>query len=204
MIRRPPRSTHCISSAASDVYKRQTQSTWAMLKLISNFIYLKYYVLYMLKQIEAAEIQIVAIKVIFFQQKLYMNQIALRCYSFYHYIKGYKFYNASKQEQQLTNQINQMYHNVNIKRYVRLFAYISYYSIYWVHFLNNSQLLYLFQLYNQYVLLLFENQNRQLIQAAHQNIQFCYVYASSTLENIQSDVIQSCLLYTSPSPRDQA
>eukprot|EP00825_Cyclidium_porcatum_P049447 TRINITY_DN854_c0_g1_i2.p3 TRINITY_DN854_c0_g1~~TRINITY_DN854_c0_g1_i2.p3 ORF type:complete len:127 (+),score=16.60 TRINITY_DN854_c0_g1_i2:121-501(+) len=31
MIRRPPRSTHCISSAASDVYKRQvsTQSTWA-------------------------------------------------------------------------------------------------------------------------------------------------------------------------------
>ena len=25
MIRRPPRSTHCISSAASDVYKRQTQ-----------------------------------------------------------------------------------------------------------------------------------------------------------------------------------
>eukprot|EP00825_Cyclidium_porcatum_P045110 TRINITY_DN6770_c0_g1_i5.p2 TRINITY_DN6770_c0_g1~~TRINITY_DN6770_c0_g1_i5.p2 ORF type:complete len:127 (+),score=40.30 TRINITY_DN6770_c0_g1_i5:120-500(+) len=30
MIRRPPRSTHCISSAASDVYKRQvsTQSTW--------------------------------------------------------------------------------------------------------------------------------------------------------------------------------
>ena len=25
MIRRPPRSTHCISSAASDVYKRQQQ-----------------------------------------------------------------------------------------------------------------------------------------------------------------------------------
>eukprot|EP00825_Cyclidium_porcatum_P002990 TRINITY_DN11391_c0_g2_i5.p1 TRINITY_DN11391_c0_g2~~TRINITY_DN11391_c0_g2_i5.p1 ORF type:complete len:135 (+),score=38.55 TRINITY_DN11391_c0_g2_i5:93-497(+) len=25
MIRRPPRSTHCISSAASDVYKRQVQ-----------------------------------------------------------------------------------------------------------------------------------------------------------------------------------
>ena len=24
MIRQPPRSTHCISSAASDVYKRQT------------------------------------------------------------------------------------------------------------------------------------------------------------------------------------
>eukprot|EP00825_Cyclidium_porcatum_P033617 TRINITY_DN3559_c0_g1_i13.p1 TRINITY_DN3559_c0_g1~~TRINITY_DN3559_c0_g1_i13.p1 ORF type:complete len:105 (-),score=20.54 TRINITY_DN3559_c0_g1_i13:112-426(-) len=33
MIRRPPRSTHCISSAASDVYKRQvsTQSTWHQL-----------------------------------------------------------------------------------------------------------------------------------------------------------------------------
>eukprot|EP00826_Nyctotherus_ovalis_P011557 TRINITY_DN13000_c0_g2_i12.p1 TRINITY_DN13000_c0_g2~~TRINITY_DN13000_c0_g2_i12.p1 ORF type:complete len:198 (+),score=38.95 TRINITY_DN13000_c0_g2_i12:28-594(+) len=30
MIRRPPRSTHCISSAASDVYKRQTQSTWGI------------------------------------------------------------------------------------------------------------------------------------------------------------------------------
>eukprot|EP00825_Cyclidium_porcatum_P015128 TRINITY_DN1838_c0_g1_i6.p1 TRINITY_DN1838_c0_g1~~TRINITY_DN1838_c0_g1_i6.p1 ORF type:complete len:328 (-),score=35.48 TRINITY_DN1838_c0_g1_i6:232-1215(-) len=32
MIRRPPRSTHCISSAASDVYKRQvsTQSTWVL------------------------------------------------------------------------------------------------------------------------------------------------------------------------------
>eukprot|EP00825_Cyclidium_porcatum_P003822 TRINITY_DN11773_c0_g1_i2.p1 TRINITY_DN11773_c0_g1~~TRINITY_DN11773_c0_g1_i2.p1 ORF type:complete len:164 (-),score=48.62 TRINITY_DN11773_c0_g1_i2:272-763(-) len=29
MIRRPPRSTHCISSAASDVYKRQIeQLTW--------------------------------------------------------------------------------------------------------------------------------------------------------------------------------
>eukprot|EP00825_Cyclidium_porcatum_P041529 TRINITY_DN5470_c0_g1_i1.p2 TRINITY_DN5470_c0_g1~~TRINITY_DN5470_c0_g1_i1.p2 ORF type:complete len:160 (-),score=18.29 TRINITY_DN5470_c0_g1_i1:428-907(-) len=26
MIRRPPRSTHCISSAASDVYKRQVQT----------------------------------------------------------------------------------------------------------------------------------------------------------------------------------
>eukprot|EP00826_Nyctotherus_ovalis_P021132 TRINITY_DN16762_c0_g1_i1.p2 TRINITY_DN16762_c0_g1~~TRINITY_DN16762_c0_g1_i1.p2 ORF type:complete len:117 (-),score=44.75 TRINITY_DN16762_c0_g1_i1:392-712(-) len=26
MIRRPPRSTHCISSAASDVYKRQVRS----------------------------------------------------------------------------------------------------------------------------------------------------------------------------------
>eukprot|EP00825_Cyclidium_porcatum_P047467 TRINITY_DN7725_c0_g1_i3.p1 TRINITY_DN7725_c0_g1~~TRINITY_DN7725_c0_g1_i3.p1 ORF type:complete len:346 (-),score=87.10 TRINITY_DN7725_c0_g1_i3:225-1262(-) len=32
MIRRPPRSTHCISSAASDVYKRQTQSTWEYLQ----------------------------------------------------------------------------------------------------------------------------------------------------------------------------
>eukprot|EP00825_Cyclidium_porcatum_P011868 TRINITY_DN16139_c0_g1_i2.p4 TRINITY_DN16139_c0_g1~~TRINITY_DN16139_c0_g1_i2.p4 ORF type:complete len:122 (-),score=50.07 TRINITY_DN16139_c0_g1_i2:264-629(-) len=34
MIRRPPRSTHCISSAASDVYKRQvsTQSTWEQVK----------------------------------------------------------------------------------------------------------------------------------------------------------------------------
>eukprot|EP01017_Pseudomicrothorax_dubius_P045150 TRINITY_DN7765_c0_g1_i2.p1 TRINITY_DN7765_c0_g1~~TRINITY_DN7765_c0_g1_i2.p1 ORF type:complete len:126 (+),score=43.66 TRINITY_DN7765_c0_g1_i2:12-389(+) len=28
MIRRPPRSTQSRSSAASDVYKRQTQSTW--------------------------------------------------------------------------------------------------------------------------------------------------------------------------------
>eukprot|EP00831_Metopus_contortus_P029286 TRINITY_DN24108_c0_g1_i2.p1 TRINITY_DN24108_c0_g1~~TRINITY_DN24108_c0_g1_i2.p1 ORF type:complete len:103 (+),score=18.52 TRINITY_DN24108_c0_g1_i2:112-420(+) len=28
MIRRPPRSTQGVSSAASDVYKRQTQSTW--------------------------------------------------------------------------------------------------------------------------------------------------------------------------------
>eukprot|EP00825_Cyclidium_porcatum_P012605 TRINITY_DN16587_c0_g1_i1.p1 TRINITY_DN16587_c0_g1~~TRINITY_DN16587_c0_g1_i1.p1 ORF type:complete len:226 (-),score=58.73 TRINITY_DN16587_c0_g1_i1:118-795(-) len=33
MIRRPPRYTHCISSAASDVYKRQvsTQSTWELI-----------------------------------------------------------------------------------------------------------------------------------------------------------------------------
>ena len=29
MIRRPPRSTHCISSAASDVYKRQGVELWA-------------------------------------------------------------------------------------------------------------------------------------------------------------------------------
>ena len=28
MIRRPPRSTHCISSAASDVYKRQDYYIW--------------------------------------------------------------------------------------------------------------------------------------------------------------------------------
>ena len=28
MIRRPPRSTHCISSAASDVYKRQRLVSW--------------------------------------------------------------------------------------------------------------------------------------------------------------------------------
>jgi len=27
MIRRPPRSTHCISSAASDVYKRQSKTS---------------------------------------------------------------------------------------------------------------------------------------------------------------------------------
>eukprot|EP00825_Cyclidium_porcatum_P032782 TRINITY_DN34955_c0_g1_i1.p6 TRINITY_DN34955_c0_g1~~TRINITY_DN34955_c0_g1_i1.p6 ORF type:complete len:113 (-),score=30.16 TRINITY_DN34955_c0_g1_i1:598-936(-) len=33
-VRQPPRSTHCISSAASDVYKRQvsTQSTWGQQK----------------------------------------------------------------------------------------------------------------------------------------------------------------------------
>eukprot|EP00831_Metopus_contortus_P006226 TRINITY_DN12353_c0_g1_i2.p1 TRINITY_DN12353_c0_g1~~TRINITY_DN12353_c0_g1_i2.p1 ORF type:complete len:105 (-),score=41.38 TRINITY_DN12353_c0_g1_i2:81-395(-) len=30
MIRRPPRSTQGVSSAASDVYKRQTQSTWVV------------------------------------------------------------------------------------------------------------------------------------------------------------------------------
>eukprot|EP00831_Metopus_contortus_P005946 TRINITY_DN12240_c0_g1_i2.p1 TRINITY_DN12240_c0_g1~~TRINITY_DN12240_c0_g1_i2.p1 ORF type:complete len:152 (-),score=31.88 TRINITY_DN12240_c0_g1_i2:38-493(-) len=30
MIRRPPRSTQGVSSAASDVYKRQTQSTWGI------------------------------------------------------------------------------------------------------------------------------------------------------------------------------
>eukprot|EP00825_Cyclidium_porcatum_P032642 TRINITY_DN34868_c0_g1_i2.p5 TRINITY_DN34868_c0_g1~~TRINITY_DN34868_c0_g1_i2.p5 ORF type:complete len:105 (+),score=19.85 TRINITY_DN34868_c0_g1_i2:149-463(+) len=39
MIRRPPRSTHCISSAASDVYKRQvsTQSTWAY--VVGNYLH---------------------------------------------------------------------------------------------------------------------------------------------------------------------
>eukprot|EP00825_Cyclidium_porcatum_P023005 TRINITY_DN252_c0_g1_i7.p2 TRINITY_DN252_c0_g1~~TRINITY_DN252_c0_g1_i7.p2 ORF type:complete len:143 (-),score=36.00 TRINITY_DN252_c0_g1_i7:135-563(-) len=39
MIRRPPRSTHCISSAASDVYKRQvsTQSTWAFERTKESF-----------------------------------------------------------------------------------------------------------------------------------------------------------------------
>eukprot|EP00825_Cyclidium_porcatum_P021879 TRINITY_DN24257_c0_g1_i1.p2 TRINITY_DN24257_c0_g1~~TRINITY_DN24257_c0_g1_i1.p2 ORF type:complete len:162 (+),score=40.90 TRINITY_DN24257_c0_g1_i1:3-488(+) len=36
MIRQPPRSTHCISSAASDVYKRQTQSTWAAIIIASK------------------------------------------------------------------------------------------------------------------------------------------------------------------------
>eukprot|EP00825_Cyclidium_porcatum_P042734 TRINITY_DN5911_c0_g1_i3.p1 TRINITY_DN5911_c0_g1~~TRINITY_DN5911_c0_g1_i3.p1 ORF type:complete len:169 (+),score=41.19 TRINITY_DN5911_c0_g1_i3:76-582(+) len=38
MIRRPPRSTHCISSAASDVYKRQvsTQSTWDSINLAQH------------------------------------------------------------------------------------------------------------------------------------------------------------------------
>ena len=30
MIRRPPRSTHCISSAASDVYKRQAEVAAAL------------------------------------------------------------------------------------------------------------------------------------------------------------------------------
>jgi len=32
MIRRPPRSTHCISSAASDVYKRQPAGRWNRLR----------------------------------------------------------------------------------------------------------------------------------------------------------------------------
>eukprot|EP00825_Cyclidium_porcatum_P023368 TRINITY_DN256_c0_g1_i2.p1 TRINITY_DN256_c0_g1~~TRINITY_DN256_c0_g1_i2.p1 ORF type:complete len:504 (+),score=71.90 TRINITY_DN256_c0_g1_i2:147-1658(+) len=37
MIRRPPRSTHCISSAASDVYKRQGINAEYMGKYINNF-----------------------------------------------------------------------------------------------------------------------------------------------------------------------
>eukprot|EP00825_Cyclidium_porcatum_P051583 TRINITY_DN9542_c0_g1_i1.p2 TRINITY_DN9542_c0_g1~~TRINITY_DN9542_c0_g1_i1.p2 ORF type:complete len:148 (-),score=46.60 TRINITY_DN9542_c0_g1_i1:642-1085(-) len=43
MIRRPPRSTHCISSAASDVYKRQvsTQSTWEKVKYLERKLYEK-------------------------------------------------------------------------------------------------------------------------------------------------------------------
>ena len=32
MIRRPPRSTHCISSAASDVYKRQIKYRYILMK----------------------------------------------------------------------------------------------------------------------------------------------------------------------------
>eukprot|EP00825_Cyclidium_porcatum_P045245 TRINITY_DN6821_c0_g1_i1.p1 TRINITY_DN6821_c0_g1~~TRINITY_DN6821_c0_g1_i1.p1 ORF type:complete len:102 (-),score=17.52 TRINITY_DN6821_c0_g1_i1:271-576(-) len=35
MIRRPPRSTHCISSAASDVYKRQNQF-YVLIKVAFN------------------------------------------------------------------------------------------------------------------------------------------------------------------------
>eukprot|EP00825_Cyclidium_porcatum_P040545 TRINITY_DN5148_c0_g1_i1.p1 TRINITY_DN5148_c0_g1~~TRINITY_DN5148_c0_g1_i1.p1 ORF type:complete len:112 (-),score=13.59 TRINITY_DN5148_c0_g1_i1:174-509(-) len=37
MIRRPPRSTHCISSAASDVYKRQVY--WVYSCCILNCVY---------------------------------------------------------------------------------------------------------------------------------------------------------------------
>jgi len=33
MIRRPPRSTHCISSAASDVYKRQMKGQEEVVEL---------------------------------------------------------------------------------------------------------------------------------------------------------------------------
>ena len=36
MIRRPPRSTHCISSAASDVYKRQTVQYALHIKALDN------------------------------------------------------------------------------------------------------------------------------------------------------------------------
>eukprot|EP00825_Cyclidium_porcatum_P016082 TRINITY_DN19242_c0_g1_i3.p4 TRINITY_DN19242_c0_g1~~TRINITY_DN19242_c0_g1_i3.p4 ORF type:complete len:138 (+),score=27.37 TRINITY_DN19242_c0_g1_i3:150-563(+) len=48
MIRRPPRSTHCISSAASDVYKRQPSlfikdgadaSRWAGIELVTDFYF---------------------------------------------------------------------------------------------------------------------------------------------------------------------
>ena len=37
MIRRPPRSTHCISSAASDVYKRQVQFSMPKIGDFSQF-----------------------------------------------------------------------------------------------------------------------------------------------------------------------
>eukprot|EP00825_Cyclidium_porcatum_P021334 TRINITY_DN23824_c0_g1_i1.p1 TRINITY_DN23824_c0_g1~~TRINITY_DN23824_c0_g1_i1.p1 ORF type:complete len:166 (-),score=23.09 TRINITY_DN23824_c0_g1_i1:3-500(-) len=42
MIRGPPRSTHCISSAASDVYKRQvsTQSTWGTNTKIAPLLFI--------------------------------------------------------------------------------------------------------------------------------------------------------------------
>eukprot|EP00825_Cyclidium_porcatum_P007462 TRINITY_DN13744_c0_g1_i1.p2 TRINITY_DN13744_c0_g1~~TRINITY_DN13744_c0_g1_i1.p2 ORF type:complete len:113 (-),score=36.50 TRINITY_DN13744_c0_g1_i1:330-668(-) len=36
MIRRPPRSTHCISSAASDVYKRQIKGKTKPAKALAN------------------------------------------------------------------------------------------------------------------------------------------------------------------------
>eukprot|EP00826_Nyctotherus_ovalis_P040571 TRINITY_DN4011_c0_g1_i21.p2 TRINITY_DN4011_c0_g1~~TRINITY_DN4011_c0_g1_i21.p2 ORF type:complete len:189 (+),score=40.05 TRINITY_DN4011_c0_g1_i21:25-567(+) len=36
MIRRPPRSTHCISSAASDVYKRQSISSMHLRKALAS------------------------------------------------------------------------------------------------------------------------------------------------------------------------
>eukprot|EP00831_Metopus_contortus_P021513 TRINITY_DN19631_c0_g1_i2.p2 TRINITY_DN19631_c0_g1~~TRINITY_DN19631_c0_g1_i2.p2 ORF type:complete len:100 (+),score=26.10 TRINITY_DN19631_c0_g1_i2:79-378(+) len=38
MIRRPPRSTQGVSSAASDVYKRQTQSTWDLNPCLELFL----------------------------------------------------------------------------------------------------------------------------------------------------------------------
>eukprot|EP00825_Cyclidium_porcatum_P035257 TRINITY_DN3698_c0_g1_i2.p1 TRINITY_DN3698_c0_g1~~TRINITY_DN3698_c0_g1_i2.p1 ORF type:complete len:302 (-),score=96.26 TRINITY_DN3698_c0_g1_i2:345-1250(-) len=56
MIRRPPRSTHCISSAASDVYKRQvsTQSTWGYI------IQIKYKIAFQ-ERIKMAEIKLLTI-----------------------------------------------------------------------------------------------------------------------------------------------
>ena len=36
MIRRPPRSTHCISSAASDVYKRQDDDDIIVSRLVTD------------------------------------------------------------------------------------------------------------------------------------------------------------------------
>jgi len=38
MIRRPPRSTHCISSAASDVYKRQARDTEVDREALLEFV----------------------------------------------------------------------------------------------------------------------------------------------------------------------
>eukprot|EP00826_Nyctotherus_ovalis_P033497 TRINITY_DN2716_c0_g1_i11.p1 TRINITY_DN2716_c0_g1~~TRINITY_DN2716_c0_g1_i11.p1 ORF type:complete len:156 (+),score=54.28 TRINITY_DN2716_c0_g1_i11:22-468(+) len=38
MIRRPPRSTHCISSAASDVYKRQDEECSLLKRQLLQFI----------------------------------------------------------------------------------------------------------------------------------------------------------------------
>eukprot|EP00825_Cyclidium_porcatum_P011085 TRINITY_DN1566_c0_g1_i6.p1 TRINITY_DN1566_c0_g1~~TRINITY_DN1566_c0_g1_i6.p1 ORF type:complete len:1401 (+),score=376.97 TRINITY_DN1566_c0_g1_i6:144-4346(+) len=40
MIRRPPRSTHCISSAASDVYKRQVYNEYTKKKVLEFFDYM--------------------------------------------------------------------------------------------------------------------------------------------------------------------
>eukprot|EP00825_Cyclidium_porcatum_P009395 TRINITY_DN14787_c0_g1_i1.p1 TRINITY_DN14787_c0_g1~~TRINITY_DN14787_c0_g1_i1.p1 ORF type:complete len:118 (+),score=20.94 TRINITY_DN14787_c0_g1_i1:83-436(+) len=42
MIRRPPRSTHCISSAASDVYKRQVQIQLFLHQRLSYFYFLSF------------------------------------------------------------------------------------------------------------------------------------------------------------------
>eukprot|EP00825_Cyclidium_porcatum_P023937 TRINITY_DN2650_c0_g1_i1.p1 TRINITY_DN2650_c0_g1~~TRINITY_DN2650_c0_g1_i1.p1 ORF type:complete len:122 (+),score=25.95 TRINITY_DN2650_c0_g1_i1:37-402(+) len=51
MIRRPPRSTHCISSAASDVYKRQGinaeyMGLFSNFQIISIFIKICFYLMY--------------------------------------------------------------------------------------------------------------------------------------------------------------